>query len=72
MKYEIKGTKYSRDLDNMAVLCRDPAEKARYEKELQKFRENQQRDAEINKLKSDISEIKLMLQELIRGQNGER
>lgn len=72
MKYEIKGTKYSRDLDNMAVLCRDLTEKARYEKELKKFRENQLRDNEINNLKQEVSEIKSMLQELIRGQNGER
>lgn len=72
MKYKIEGTKYSRDLDNMAVLCTDVTEKIKYETELRKFRENQFRDNEINNLKHEVSEIKSMLQELIRGQNGER
>ncbi len=72
MKYKIEGTKYSRDLENMAVLCTDVSEKIRYENEMKKFQENQRRDVEINNLKQEISEIKSMLQELIRGQNGER
>lgn len=72
MKYKIEGTKYARDLGNMAVLCTDATEKIKYENELRKFRENQHRDAEINTLKQEISDIKSMLQELIRGQNGER
>ena len=70
MKLKIEGTKYSRDLKNMAVLCNDRSEVIRYENELKKHQENLIRDEEINKLKSELSEIKQMLQVLIRGQNG--
>jgi hypothetical protein len=49
----------------MAILCNDRGEVTRYENELRKHQENLARDIEINKLKSDISEIKLMLQSLI-------
>lgn len=71
MKYKIEGTKFSRDTRTMAVLCNDRSEVVRYENELKKHQENLARDAEINKLKSEVSEIKSMLQILIdRGQNG--
>ena len=71
MKHDIKGTKFVRDLKNMAVLCKDNTEKMRYEDELRKHKENQSRDDEINNLKNEISEIKSMLQVLMnRGQNG--
>jgi len=70
MKLKIDGTKYSRDLNNMALLCNDRSEIIRYETELKKHQENQLRDEEINKLKNEIAEIKGMLQILIRGQNG--
>ena len=70
MKYKIAGTKYTRDLDNMAILCNDKTEITRYENEMRRHRENQSRDDEINRIKSDISEIKQMLQALSRGQNG--
>jgi len=70
MKLKIEGTKYTRDLKNMAVLCNDRSEVIRYENELKKHQENIARDEEINKLKTELSEIKQMLQILIRGQNG--
>jgi|APGre2960657404_1045060.scaffolds.fasta_scaffold180746_2 hypothetical protein len=65
MKFKIEGTKFSRDVDTMAILCNDRGEVTRYENELRKHQENLARDIEINKIKSDISEIKLMLQSLI-------
>lgn len=65
MKFKIEGTKFSRDVQTMAILCNDRSEITRYENELKKHQENLVRDEEINKLKSDISEIKLMLQNLI-------
>ena len=65
MKYKIEGTKFSRDVETMAILCNDRSEVVRYENELKKHPENLIRDAEINKLKSEISEIKSMLQTLI-------
>ena len=65
MKYKIEGTKFSRDVETMAILCNDRSEVVRYENELKKHQENLIRDSEINKLKSEISEIKSMLQTLI-------
>jgi hypothetical protein len=65
MKYKIEGTKYARDSSNMAVLCTDRTEVYKYQNELEKHKENQLRDAEINTLKSEISEIKNMLQQIL-------
>lgn len=71
MKVKIDGTKYSRDINNMAVLCTDKSVVAKYQNDLLVSIENKRRDNEINKLKQDISEIKTMLKALIdRGQNG--
>lgn len=71
MKLKIEGTQYSRDLNNMAVLCNDHSVKNEYETELAKHYENKRRDKEINNLKNEISEIKSMLKTLIdRGSNG--
>lgn len=71
MQIKIEGTKYSRDIDNRALVCNDRAVLDNYMMERRKERENQRRDTEINSLKKEISEIKSMLQTLIsRGQNG--
>lgn len=65
MKYKIKGTKFVRDLDTMAVLCSDKNEVLKYENELRKHRENSRRDEEINSLRKEVSELKDMLKVLI-------
>lgn len=71
MKFRIKNTPFKRDLTNMAVLCSDRSVKAKYEQQVAMVNENKSRDEEINRLKSDITEIKSMLQSLLnRGQNG--
>lgn len=71
MQVKIEGTKYSRDLENRALVCNDRGVLDNYMMERRKERENQRRDTEINSLKKEISEIKSMLQTLIgRGQNG--
>ena len=71
MKLKIEGTKYSRDISNMAVLCSDYSVIDEYQREVLKNMENRRRDQEINKLKKDISEIKSMLETLLnRGSNG--
>ena len=57
---KIKGTSYSRDLTNGAVLCNDRSMVDKYHQELK-------RDQEINELKSELQEIKDMLRALIRG-----
>ena len=65
MHYQIKGTKYVRDLSNMAVLCGDTSEIRRYNKEMQKMQQEQQRDLEINNLKNEVAEIKALIKQLI-------
>ena len=70
MRVKIEGTKYTRDLSTMAVLCNDKSEVLKYQNEMKKHQENMHREEEINRLKSELSEIKQMLQVLIRGHNG--
>lgn len=70
MRLKIPGTTFTRDLNNMAVLCNDRSVALKYESEMQKHRENVARDEEINRLRAEVSEMKEMLQTLIRGQNG--
>lgn len=70
MRVKIEGTKYSRDLSNMAVLCNDRSEVSRYESEMRKHKQNKSRDEELNTLKKEVAELKSLLQVLIRGQNG--
>lgn len=65
MKVKIEGTKYSRDMNNRAVICTDPSVLNAYNAEQMKRRENERRDREINTLKNEISEIKAMLKTLI-------
>jgi hypothetical protein len=65
MLYQIKGTKYVRDLNNMAVLCGDDKEVTRYQKEMQKMQLERQRDLEINNLKNEVAEIKVLLKQLV-------
>lgn len=67
MKVKIEGTAYSRDLTNMSLLCNDKSVKNRYEEQLKTHKDNLRRDEEINNIKNDISEIKSMLQILIKG-----
>lgn len=70
MKVKIEGTNYMRDLNTMAILCNDRSQAVKYENELKKHQENIRRDEEINNIKSELSEIKQMLQILTRGHNG--
>jgi hypothetical protein len=65
MHYQIKGTKYVRDLSNMAVLCGDTSEVRRYNTEMRKMQQEQQRDLEINNLKNEVAEIKALIKQLI-------
>lgn len=65
MKVKIEGTKYSRDMNNRAVICTDPSVLRAYNAEQMKRYENERRDREINSMKNEISEIKAMLKTLI-------
>jgi uncharacterized protein YceH (UPF0502 family) len=65
MKVKIESTGYTRDLNNMAVLCHDVSVAQKYQAEMRKHMKDQKRDQEINKLKQDVADIKSMLQLLI-------
>lgn len=65
MLYQIKGTKYVRDLNNMAVLCGDTSEITKYQTEMQKMQLERHRDLEINNLKNEVAEIKTLLKQLV-------
>lgn len=64
-KYDIEGTKYSRDLNNRAIICNDKNVLEAYYMEQRKDRDNKRRDKEINSLKEELSEIKSMLKVLM-------
>ncbi len=49
----------------MAVLCGDDKEVTRYQKEMQKMQLERQRDLEINNLKNEVAEIKVLLKQLV-------
>lgn len=65
MKVKIEGTKYSRDMNNRAVICTDPSVLRTYNAEQMRRKENERRDREINTMKNEMSEIKAMLKTLI-------
>jgi hypothetical protein len=62
---KIDGTKYSRDLNNRAVVCDDRNVLENYYMEQRKHHDNTRRDKEINSLKDEMSEIKYMLKILM-------
>jgi hypothetical protein len=62
MKIGVKGTKFARDMSNRALLCTDKSEVTRYEAEMAKHKQNEARDAEINNIKADLAELKILLQ----------
>lgn len=71
MKFKIKGTPYTRDLNNMAVLCTDRRQKMQYEQQKAIVSESKHREMEMYKMKNEISELKSMLEQLMRrGQDG--
>lgn len=61
MKVKLDGTKYSRDLTNMALVCNDLSEVSKYENEMLKVADNRKRDSEINSLRAELIELKSML-----------
>lgn len=71
MRVPVKGTKFARDLNNRALVCTDKSEVTKYEAEMAKQRQNDARDAEINNIKAELAEIKILmlaaLQKLDRG-----
>ncbi len=65
MRSKIGDTGYVRDTRNNGVFCADISMKKKYEVEMARANAEKARDAEINNLKSEISEIKQMLQQLL-------
>lgn len=62
---KIADTGYIRDSKNNGVFCVDNRVKSKYELEMSRADAERTRDMEINKLKSEVSEIKEMLQQLL-------
>lgn len=65
MRSRIAETGYVRDSKNNGVFCADKKIKSKYEIEMARADAEKARDIEINNLKSEISEIKQMLQQLL-------
>jgi len=65
MRNKIAGTGYVRDSKTNAIFCVDSKLKSKYEHEMARADAEKARDMEINNLKSEISEIKQMLQQLL-------
>lgn len=65
MRNKIGNTGYIRDSRNNGVFCSDVSIKRKFETEMSRANSEKARDAEINNLKSEISEIKQMLQQIL-------
>jgi hypothetical protein len=71
MRVKIGNTGYVKDLTTGGIFCTDLTVQAKYEAEIGRIKADKARDLEINNLKSEISEIKHMLAQLLnRGQHG--
>lgn len=67
MKLRVRDNeKYVRDSMNMAILNTDSDAEKRHEAKMMQLRKQKQQENEINTLKKDISDMKEMMQELIK------
>jgi predicted transcriptional regulator len=67
MKLRVKeNEKLVRDSTNMAILNTDPDAVKRHEQKMAQLRKAKQQEEEINNLRQEISDIKSMMQELIK------
>lgn len=65
VRNKIENTGYIRDSRNNGIFCNDISMKRKYETEMERANAEKARDAEINNLKSELSEIKQMLQQIL-------
>lgn len=57
---------YVKNMDNMAILNTNRAAIAKHEKKIAELKRSQSVDNEINNLKSEVSEIKNMLSQILK------
>lgn len=63
---------YVKDMKNFAILNTNKSAVAKHEQKMAEIRRAKQTEEEINKLKSDVSDIKLMLSKILNAVEGEK
>jgi hypothetical protein len=63
---------YVKDLDNFAILNTNRAAVAKHEQKMAELRRQKQVEEEINSLKSEVSDIKSMLGQILKAVGGEK
>ena len=63
---------YVKDLDNFAILNTNKAAVAKHEQKMAELRRQKQVEEEINSLKSEVSDIKDMLGQILKAVGGEK
>ena len=73
MKARVKeNLHYVKDLNNFAVLNTNPAAVKEHEKKMAELKRIKSTENEINTLKSEVSEMKLMLSQILKAVSGEK
>lgn len=68
----LENPDYVKDMKNFAILNTNKSAVAKHEQKMAELRRNKQTEEEINKLKSDVSEIKLLLSKILNAVEGEK
>lgn len=63
---------YVKDMTTGAILNTNKAAVSKHELKMAEIKRNKQIDDEINTLKSDVSDIKSMLSQILKAVNGEK
>lgn len=63
---------FVKDMDNFAILNTNKAAVAKHEQKMAEIRRQKQTEAEINSLKSEVSDIKNMLGQILKAVGGEK
>ena len=67
MRLHVKGNeRLVRDSDNFAILNTDKNVLSKHEQKMSQLEKERRREAEINRINDDISEIKSMLAQLLK------
>jgi len=63
---------FVKDMDNFAILNTNKSAVAKHEQKMAEIRRQKQVEAEINNLKSEVSDIKTMLGQILKAVGGEK
>lgn len=63
---------FVKDMDNFAILNTNKSAVAKHEQKMAEIRRQKQVEAEINSLKSEVSDIKTMLGQILKAVGGEK